>query len=240
MTSYLVEHYEKIGDVKTDFRNWNLFHLVATLIKGESVVDVGCGAAFFLSILKAGGKNVVGVEPNSGMRALASQMNPGVVVIPGRAEEIDVLLQRPVDSVVMIDVLEHIEDDAEQVKKVQAILKKNGEFVFVVPAYQFLYGKRDKHMGHYRRYSKKSLQKILTANGFLIQHMRHWNALGFLPYLISEKIFHKPLQLELRRSTKTNVLTRITRKGLHFWLRLVENNFDFGFGLSIIGVARKI
>jgi len=237
---HLVEHYSMLGDLRADFRNWNLFHLVASVVVGETVVDIGCGSAFFASILKTRSRHVVGIEPNSGMRALAAQINPGVVVIPGRAEEIDVLLQEPVDTIVMIDVLEHIEEDIEQVKKVRAALKKNGEFVFVVPSHPFLYGKRDKQMGHYRRYSKKTLQEMLTANGFCIQYMRHWNALGVLPYVVSEKVLKRPLRARLRESAETGILAGIVRNGLDFWFRRVENNFSFGFGLSIVGVARKV
>jgi len=238
--NYMVEHCNMIGDSNKDFRNSNLFCLVASLVTGKNVVDIGCGDASFLGILRVRGKHIVGIEPSSGMRTLAAKLNPEVVVISGKAEEVDVLLQKPVDSIVMIDVLEHIKKDIEQVKKVRTSLKKNGEFVFVVPSHPFLYGKKDKQIGHYRRYSKKSLQDLLTANGFRIQYIRHWNALGILPYIVSEKILRRSLNLRLRRDTKTGVLAGILRKGLHFWFKRVENNLNFGFGLSIIGVARKV
>lgn len=236
----LVEHYRILGNLNTDFRNSNLFRLVASAVCGKSVVDVGCGSGSFVNILKEGGKHIIGIEPNSGMRELAAKINPEISIIPGRAEEIDGLLRKPVDTIVMIDVLEHIEKDIEQVKKVWTVLKENGEFVFVVSSHPFLYGKRDKQMGHYRRYSKKLLQKMLIDNGFRIQYIRHWNALGVLPYIVSEKVLRRPLRAKLRESTKAGVLTKIVRKILHFWFRRVENNFDFGFGLSIIGVVKKI
>jgi len=236
----LVEHYSMLDDLNKDFRNLNLFRLVASVVSGQSVVDIGCGSAFLANILKASGKNVVGIEPNSGMRALAAQINPEIVIMPGNAEDVDVLLQNPVDSIVMIDVLEHIEKDIEQIKKVKNALKNDGEFVFVVPSYPFLYGKRDKEMGHYRRYTKKTLRKVIEAGGLHIEHMRYWNVLGVLPYVISEKILRKPLQSGLRGNTKKGSLAGIMQKGLHFWFSRVENNFDFGFGLSIIGIAKKI
>ena len=65
---HLVEHYNQLGDFRSDFRNANLFQLVATLVKGNSVVDVGSGAGFFLGLLKEQGKEVLGIEPNEGMR----------------------------------------------------------------------------------------------------------------------------------------------------------------------------
>jgi len=236
---HLVEHYATLGCLKSDFRNLNLFHLVAAVVTGKNVIDIGCGAAFLANILKERGKHVVGIEPSGGMRALAAEINPGVAIIPGMAEDVDALVREPVDAVLMIDVLEHIEKDVEQIKKVLAVLKKGGEFVFVVPAHSFLFGKRDEQMGHYRRYSKKRLTELLESNGFRIKFLRHWNALGFLPYLISEKVLRKPLNSKLRQIAKHGVLSALMQKGLNFWFSRIENNFDFGFGLSIIGVARK-
>lgn len=237
---YLIEHYTALRDLKSDFRNDNLFKLVASIVKGQSVVDIGCGAAYLAGLLKARGKMVTGIEPSSGMRALAAEINPGVTILPGRAEKVDLLVREPVDTVLMIDVLEHIEKDLEQVKKVRSVLKTGGEFIFVVPAHPFLFGTRDKQMGHYRRYSKKLLQEIFVANGFCIEHLRHWNALGVLPYIISEKILQRPLDSKLRHTVKPGTLARVMQKGLNLWFHRIENNFDFGFGLSIIGVARKL
>ena len=221
---HLVEHYSALENLKYDFRNYNLFNLVSRLVKGESVVDIGCGPASFLSILKARGKSVAGVEPARGMRELAEKLNPEIPV------SLDLNLNEKVDTVTMLDVLEHIEDDSGQVKKIYSVLQSGGEFIFVVPANPFLHGLRDRQMGHYRRYSKKQISRLLTANGFKIKHLRFWNALGFFPYLISEKILRKPLESNFRHKGS---------RALDLWFRWVENNFDFGFGLSIIGIAKK-
>lgn len=229
----LVGHYSALGELKSDFRNYNLFNLVASEVSGESVVDIGCGPGNLSSILKARGKKVRGIEPSADMRELAHALNPEVVVIAGMAEDINTLVREPVDAVTMIDVLEHVEDDVAQVKKISSVLKPGGDFIFVVPSHQVLYGKRDKEMGHYRRYSKKMLKDILLANGFHVESMRYWNALGVLPYLLSEKIFHKALNPKSRH--KAGIVQHV----LNLWFKCIENNFDFGFGLSIIGVAKK-
>ena len=162
-----------------------------------------------------------------------------MTTILGRAEEVDVLLEKPVDTVTMLDVLEHIEKDVDQVKKVHAALQKEGEFVIVVPAHPFLYGVRDIQMGHYRRYTKKALSELLTSNGFTVRYIRHWNVLGLIPYMVSEKILHKPLQVGLREHTEGGLLGNLVRWCLHQWFKIVENNVNFGVGLSIICVAES-
>ncbi|PIR44971.1 MAG: hypothetical protein COV10_02070 [Candidatus Vogelbacteria bacterium CG10_big_fil_rev_8_21_14_0_10_51_16] len=235
----MVEHYETVRNLGNDFRNFNLFHLASSLVSGKTVVDIGCGSGHFASILKAFNKDVIGIEPSAGMRALAARSNPGVVVMEGSAEEVDVLLKKTVDSIVMLDVLEHVKDDGNQVKKINECLKENGEFVFVVPAHPYLYGKRDMQMGHYRRYTKKALCKILETNGFSLQYVRYWNALGVLPYMVSEKILRRPLRANLRKVGPNSGLHYVARKMLHWWFAVVEKNCNFGFGLSLVGVAKK-
>lgn len=230
---HMVEHYSALGDLKSDFRNQNLYNLVADLVKGERVVDIGCGAGVFLGVLKARGKKVSGVEPSSGMRELARRIDPEISI----SAELD--QSEKVDTVVMLDVLEHIEDDAVQVQEVRSVLKEEGQFIVVVPAHSLLYGKRDRQMGHYRRHSKASIKKVLAENGFKVESLRHWNALGFLPYLISEKVLHRPLESKLRQNVNRGTLSAFLQHLLNLWFSKIENNFDFGFGLSIIGVAKK-
>ena len=139
----------------------------------------------------------------------------------------------------MIDVLEHIEQDEVQVQKVASVLTPGGQFIVVVPAYQALYGERDRLMGHYRRYSAAGLRKLLESNGFKVDHVRYWNMLGVLPYFVSEKILRRPLHAPLRGQKKRGSLAAFVQKILFAWFSLVENNFDFGFGLSIMVTATK-
>lgn len=236
----LAQHYTVLGNTQRDFRNANLYALVASYVSGKTVVDVGSGSGIFSGLLSQQGKEVIGIEPNGELRKLAHALNPETKVLSGVAEDITTLITAPVDTVVMIDVLEHVADDVEQVKKINAVLAREGTVVLVVPAHPFLYGKRDEGMGHYRRYSKKMLVTLLKENGFSMQSVRHWNALGVLPYFISEKLLSKPLEVKARAGGRVSLVNRVLRWCLYQWFKYIENTFDFGFGLSIIVVARKI
>src|SRR6266849_1998033 len=70
------------------------------------------------------------------------------------------------DSVVMINVLEHIQDDQEFVRLVHRSLAPGGTFIVFVPALQQLYSPLDRAVGHYRRYEKARLEMILHRVGF--------------------------------------------------------------------------
>src|SRR3989338_11293002 len=230
---YLANLYSGLGDLRYDFRNYNLNQLIASNVKGDSVLDIGCGNGFLLGLLSKSRK-VYGIEPNNDLIKLAKEINPKLIVYKGFAEEIDKLITNKLDSVLMIDVLEHIENDIIQIQKIHNHLNEDGQFIIVVPAYQFLYGKRDKNNGHYRRYSKKDLIKKLSKNGFKIKLIRYWNMLGFFPYLFYEKILKKELNTELRTTKKKGFIKRLINKILNLWFKYIENNSNFGFGLSIV------
>lgn len=235
----LLEHYEGIYEVRHDFRNENLTRLVASYIKKDGVVlDIGCGSGFLLDELSRRGVKAIGIEPNRDLIRLANKRNAALAIFEGRAEDIGAILKEKVRTAIMIDVLEHIEDDEGFLKILAPHIEDGGEVIIVVPAYQFLYGIRDQKYGHWRRYSKQMLRRRLQESGFSIVSIRNWNMLGVFPYVVSEKIFRKELETSLRKKTDSTFggfLQRILRA----WFRWVENPVNFWFGLSIVCIAEK-
>ncbi len=232
---FLADHYKALGDFRNDFRNYNLAILVAKFINGEKVLDIGSGAGFLLNEIEKKGKKVYGIEPNEELVKLTNASFSDLKVYEGMAEDLPNLDIPVVDTILMIDVLEHVEDDKLQVKKVFSKLKSGGEFVVIVPAYQALYGIRDENQGHFRRYSMKVLIDLLKDAGFEIKKRRYWNILGVLPYIISEKIFKRPLESKIRTSKRRGFMSKL----FDFWFRNIENKINFGVGLSIVVVAKK-
>ena len=66
--------------------------------------------------------------------------------------------------VCLFDVLEHIENDRETIKKISNILEINGYLFITVPAYQWLWSNHDISLMHKRRYNKKNIYKIISKN----------------------------------------------------------------------------
>lgn len=236
---YLSNLYTSLGDFRYDFRNFNLVNLVLSFIQGEKVLDIGCGSGFLLNMLKDRGKTIYGIEPNEKLISFSRKQFGDLNIVKLTAEEIEDL-DIKVDTAVMLDVLEHIEDDRSQLRKVSACIKEDGRLVIVVPAFGFLFGKRDINNGHFRRYSKKELQGKIEAAGFEVLKIRFWNALAFFPYVYYEKLLKKELNTDLRTSKKRGFLKRVLWHFLNNWFRLVENKINFGFGLSLLCVAKKI
>lgn len=236
---YHANLYKEMGDLKNDFRNLNLNNLILSKAKGESFLDIGSGNGYLLGLLRKKERKVYGIEPNKDLILLSKKINPGLKIQKGFAEDIDILISNTFDCILMIDVLEHVKNDGLLISKIYNHLNESGMFIIVVPAFQFLFGKRDMNNGHYRRYSKKNLVDKLSNNGFKIIEVRYWNFLGFFPYLFYERIFKRELNTELRVAKKKSFVKNTLQTILYLWFKYIENNCSFGFGLSIICVAKK-
>ena len=150
------------------------------MVSGTSVLDIGCGSGHLLRLLQDQGKDVVGLEPSGELVHLAQALHGPLSIEHGSPEDIDGWAHR-FDTITIIDVLEHIQDDVQQLRRMKALLKPRGRLVIVAPAFQVLYGPRDAEQGHFRRYGQDDLIGKLHLTGYRITKVRYWNAMGFLP-----------------------------------------------------------
>lgn len=112
--------------------------------------------------------------------------------------------QRP-DSIVYVNVLEHIEDDLTEMKTVYRTLKKGGRCFIFVPALMSLYGKFDRSIGHFRRYTKIELENKCKAAGFNIIKSKYVDLAGIIPWYAKYKI----LKSDSLDSRSVNLYDRI-------------------------------
>jgi SAM-dependent methyltransferase len=88
-------------------------------------------------------------------------------------------LGAPVDNVVLLNLLEHVERDAELLGACRANLAPRGVLVVFSPAFPALYSRMDREAGHFRRYTRAGLAALVELAGFEVVAARHFNALGF-------------------------------------------------------------
>ena len=141
----------------------------------------------------------------------------------------DALRQEGIDTIVCMNVLEHIEDDASTLRDFASVLPVGGRVVLLVPSLKALYGTLDTHLNHYRRYDQHELRSKLTDAGFQIDDIRFLNRVAVPGWWLNSRVLKRKV---------------MPRRQLRFFkwlmplLRLEENNPP-AFGLSLLAVARK-
>ncbi|MBI3443812.1 MAG: class I SAM-dependent methyltransferase [Magnetospirillum sp.] len=135
------------------------------------------------------------------------------------------------DGVVMINVLEHIENDAAMAAEIFRALIPGGHFLLFVPALMALFSKLDAIHGHYRRYGLEELKAKVTAAGFVVETAKYVDVLGVLPWLVINKWMG---QTEF----KPGMISLYDRFGVPA-TRAVEKLIRFPFGKNVLLVARR-
>ncbi len=88
------------------------------------------------------------------------------------------------DCIILINLLEHIDDDGAALKKARRILSRDGHIMILVPALPFLFSKLDAKHGHYRRYTKNRLRKVIEDAGFDVEYSNYFDFMGVLPWYL--------------------------------------------------------
>jgi glycosyltransferase involved in cell wall biosynthesis len=148
---------------------------------------------------------------------------------PLDAGQRDAIRALAIDTVVCLNVLEHIEDDASTLADFHALLPPGGRLVLVVPALARLYGSLDVHLHHFRRYEKAELEGKVRAAGFTLEDCRFLNRPGIFGWYLNGKI--------LRRRVLPSGQLAAFRLMLPF-LRREESNPP-STGMSLLAIARK-
>lgn len=95
------------------------------------------------------------------------------------------------DAIVMVNVLEHIEDDGAAVVELARVLKPGGHLLLFVPALSFLFSELDALHGHYRRYHLGPLTRLLQERGFRVRLNRYFDLAGVLPWWLINTVGKK-------------------------------------------------
>lgn len=217
----------------------DLFGKLVKIKENSQVLDVGCGTCGFAKLLNEK-YDVIGLDTSE--TALEYCKKRGLEKL-----HLSLLSDFPkekynVQAITMLDVIEHIEDDAGVVRDVNNTLPQGGWFVASVPAYSFLWSVHDEIHKHYRRYTKKQIVKLISDAGFEISFSSYFNSLLFLPGFLKrilDKIFpnkrgEAEVAVEVFPGPVNSLLTKIFTLESNFFPK-----FTFPFGLSIIVVARK-
>jgi SAM-dependent methyltransferase len=134
-------------------------------------------------------------------------------------------------AVVALNVLEHIEDDAGALRSARKLVRPGGAIVMLVPAFEFATSRFDLDIGHYRRYTKKTLGAAYGNAGIEMERLAYVNAPGLLGWIVTMKWF--------RRTPSEGLLLRAWDKVVVPVARRVEAVKAPPFGQSLLAVGRS-
>ena len=173
-------------DLSKNFRKYQ-FDLIKKYIFGN-VAEIGPGNGIILEYYVDRCETLDLFEPDKDLFLNLNNKFSDVKKITIQNKELE-LSDGIYDTILYLDVLEHIEDHESEILKAFGSLKKDGYLVFNVPAFQFLYSDFDKKVGHFRRYSKKDFINILSKHNLKMINSKYYDSIGFLLSLISKITF---------------------------------------------------
>ncbi|MBW2967016.1 class I SAM-dependent methyltransferase [Candidatus Woesearchaeota archaeon] len=217
-----------------NYNNW-MFSNLSRFI-GKQVLEIGGGIGSMTQFLVKG-RTVVSTDiTDYNIRKLNARFRKQR--IKGKFFAINTDISRTVsdvnrfrfDTVVCINVLEHIKNDRAALKNMHTVLDKGGRLVLLVPAFSRLYGTIDKSDSHYRRYDRKETVNQVRNAGFRIKNVFFMNMIGFFGWYYHGRI----LKAELHPSGDISLFDKLVPV-FSFFEKIIKPPF----GLSLIIIAEK-
>ena len=138
-------------------------------------------------------------------------------------------LTSSMDSVICLNVLEHVENDLEGLRNIHSALKPGGRAIVLVPHGQEIFGTLDVALGHYRRYSHQELKEKMEQVGFQVERILDFNRISRPPWYVSGRI--------LKRTTLGSGQMKIFDRFVWFW-RKIDSRLPWP-PTSIIAIGMK-
>lgn len=167
------------GDEARNYRKYE--HDMVAPHVGRSLLEIGSGLGHF-SEQFAGRLDYLAVSDSDpycvDQLNKLYEGNPDVEVLPQLLLPKTIEIRQQVDTVVMMNVLEHIAEDVQTLKDLAAVVKPGGKIVIWVPGYMQLYGDFDRKVGHVTRYTPKTLGATIAGAGLEAEVLKPINFLG--------------------------------------------------------------
>jgi SAM-dependent methyltransferase len=198
---------------------------------GRTVLEVGAGLGEFAQGFTGLDRLVVTDADPGAVELLAARFADRPEVEARQlALGTELSIDKPVDSVIAINVLEHIEDDAAALRSLANLVVPGGTIVLWVPGYQQLYGEFDRRVGHVRRYTPATVSDAVLRAGLQVEVAKPVNLLGGIAWWAA-----------VRRGGSTSPNPKLVAIYDRFVVpttRAIERRVRVPFGQTVLCVAR--
>jgi len=216
----------------SNYRAW-MYRRLAPFI-GQRILEVGAGIGNFTELL-SGRELVVPTDKyqkcvNYLKRRLDDCPIAAVLQLDLEKPEDADLDRFSFDTVVCLNVLEHVKDDLRALSFMRTVLEPGGRLVLLVPAFQFLYGSVDRAIGHYRRYTRRDLAPKMRQAGFEVEDSFYMNVIGMAGWFWNNRI----MKIGEENPGQIGLFDRYIAP----WAERIERALPPPFGLSLITIGQ--
>jgi 2-polyprenyl-3-methyl-5-hydroxy-6-metoxy-1,4-benzoquinol methylase len=235
LISQRLSRYLLFDRMNRAYCRWQLDQFAPYL--GRRILEIGCGVGGIIDLL--GPRDLIcGLDVEADVLAYAAERfrhRPECQfelcdISEADSETLEGLRQEQFDTIICMNVLEHIRDDIGALQRMEEVLAPGGTLALLVPAHLGLYGPYDKVDGHYRRYNKAYLRTILQQTGLRLVRSHYFNAVGALGWWLQYKLLRRSIHGEGQLGLMNRLLPLV---------RAAEWLVKPPFGLSLIAVCRK-
>ncbi|HEX6097602.1 MAG TPA: methyltransferase domain-containing protein [Thermoanaerobaculia bacterium] len=194
---------------------------------GRRVVEVGAGlGTTTVSLWSPAVTRWVCLEPDPVLADVICRALPSCVVLNGTLAD----LRESFDTILYVDVLEHVEDDAAELARAAARLEPGGHLIIAAPAWQRLMTPYDRAIGHHRRYDRHSLDRVMPS-GLVSVKSAYLDAAGLLASAGNRYLLQSAMPTRRQILFWDRVLVRASR--------VLDPLLRYRVGRSLLEVRRK-
>lgn len=172
------------------YPNWIMDYL-SPIAHGD-ILEVGPGLGGLSRRLRMNADSLDLLEPSRRHADLLADCfcaDDKVRVLPLSIEAFSVDAPRGVyDTVVAVNILEHVEDDQSALDTFFRVLRPGGYLFLFVPALRFLFSEFDRRIGHFRRYHREELQRQVEGARFVVESIRYFDVCGIMPWWVTNTV----------------------------------------------------
>ena len=229
-----LDFYKRWGRLARPYFRWQIGQFYPFL--GRAIGDIGCGIGNFTEFFKLKGLTYVGFEPDKKLAEEFKRSHTGAntrLAVHGdicTPEAVAEIKAAGLDTILCINVLEHIEDDKRALFNMADGICRGGHICIIVPAFMFLYGSLDSLDGHRRRYSKKEMLLMVKDLNVDVAECYYMNLLGALGWFLKARIMK-----EKRQGDENYLIGHFLGPFMSFAERIARPPF----GLSLVMVLKK-
>jgi SAM-dependent methyltransferase len=222
-------------------RDLVLWAMQKAVTSPASFLEIGCGTGYMLKSVaeKYPACKLTGTDFFAEGIEFARQRCPQAKLMQMDARNIP--FENSFDVIGAFDVLEHIQDDEKVIAQIHKALKSKGVFMITVPQHPFLWSSFDVMSCHVRRYKAGDLLNKLSRAGFKIELKTSFMSLLF-PGMLIQRLIKKegPCSIEDKGVLNVGLFNKLFEGILNTEVALIKMGVRFGFGGSLLVVARKI